>query len=83
MVGRGRERTGGIAADPHGQHAGFARCRDGGDGQSFCVYVPSETVAMTFVAADQDAARRRLQHLIEAVQPLPTGATPLSGASAG
>lgn len=58
-------------------------CRDSGDGQSFCVYVPSETVALTFIAADQDAARRRLQRLIDAVQPLPTGVSPLSGASSG
>lgn len=56
-------------------------CKDTTAGQLFCIYVPSTSVGLYFTGTDRAVVRRRLQHLIEIVQPLPTGITPLSGTS--
>lgn len=58
-------------------------CRDANARESFCIYAPSETVGLAFIAADRATARRRIERLIEVVAPLPTGVTPLAGAAAG
>lgn len=57
-------------------------CRDTTGGQLFCIYVPSTSVGLYFTGTDRAVVRRRLAHLIEVVQPLPIGVTPLSGTSA-
>ncbi len=57
-------------------------CKDTTAGQLFCIYVPSTSVGLYFTGTDRAVVRRRLEHLIEIVQPLPTGITPLSGTSA-
>lgn len=57
-------------------------CKDTMNGQLFCIYVPSTSVGLYFTGTDRTVVRRRLEHLIEIVQPLPTGVTPLSGTSA-
>lgn len=57
-------------------------CKDTMNGQLFCVYVPSTSVGLYFTGTDRAVVRRRLEHLIEIVQPLPNGLTPLSGTSA-
>lgn len=57
-------------------------CRRAADGQSFCIYVPSATVALYFTGPDRATARRRLERLMAVVEPLPMGVSPLSGASA-
>jgi|GEM_PF-3046622 len=57
-------------------------CKDTTGGQLFCIYVPSTSVGLYFTGTDGAVVRRRLEHLIEIVQPLPTGVTPLSGTSA-
>ncbi|HVF79393.1 MAG TPA: hypothetical protein VNA28_13940 [Solirubrobacteraceae bacterium] len=56
-------------------------CRDTRDGELYCIYVPSTSVGVFFTGTDRAIVRRRLEHLIETVQPLPTGITPLSGTS--
>ena len=56
-------------------------CRDTTAGQLFCVYVPSTSVGLYFTGTDRAVVRRRLEHLIEVVEPLPRGVTPLSGTS--
>lgn len=56
-------------------------CRDTSDGQLYCIYVPSSSVGLYFTGTDRGVVRRRLEHLIEIVSPLPTGITPLSGTS--
>lgn len=56
-------------------------CKDTTAGQLFCIYVPSTSVGLYFTGTDRAVVRRRLEHLIEIVQPLPTGITPLSGTS--
>jgi hypothetical protein len=56
-------------------------CRDTTAGQLFCVYVPSTSVGLYFTGTDRAVVRRRLEHLIEVVAPLPRGVTPLSGTS--
>jgi len=58
-------------------------CRDTTRGQLFCIYAPSVSVGMYFTGTDRALTRRRLEHLIEIVAPLPTGITPLSGAATG
>lgn len=57
-------------------------CRQTRPPELFCIYVPSSSVGLYFTGTDRAVVRRRLQHLIELVQPLPTGITPLSGTSA-
>jgi hypothetical protein len=57
-------------------------CRDTSDGELYCIYVPSSSVGLFFTGTDRAVVRRRLEHLIEIVAPLPTGITPLSGTSA-
>jgi hypothetical protein len=56
-------------------------CRDTIRGQLFCIYAPSVSVGLYFTGTDRALTRRRLEHLIEVVAPLPTGITPLSGAA--
>jgi len=56
-------------------------CRDTSEGQLYCVYVPSSSVGLYFTGTDRAVVRRRLEHLIDLVAPLPTGVTPLSGTS--
>jgi hypothetical protein len=56
-------------------------CRDTSAGQLYCVYVPSSSVGLYFTGTDRAVVRRRLQHLIELVAPLPTGITPMPGTS--
>lgn len=56
-------------------------CRDTHGGQLYCVYVPSTSVGLYFTGTDRAVVRRRLEHLMEVVAPLPTGITPLSGTS--
>jgi hypothetical protein len=56
-------------------------CRDTSKGQLYCVYVPSSSVGLYFTGTDRAVVRRRLEHLMELVAPLPTGITPLSGTS--
>jgi hypothetical protein len=56
-------------------------CRDTTAGQLYCIYVPSSTVGLYFTGTDRAVVRRRLEHLMEIVAPLPTGITPLSGTS--
>jgi hypothetical protein len=58
-------------------------CRDTIRGQLFCIYAPSVSVGLYFTGTDRAVTRRRLEHLIEVVAPLPTGITPLSGAATG
>jgi len=58
-------------------------CRDTTRGQLFCIYAPSVSVGLYFTGTDRALTRRRLEHLIEIVAPLPTGITPLSGAATG
>lgn len=57
-------------------------CRDTTRGQLYCIYVPSTSVGLYFTGTDRAVVRRRLEHLMEIVAPLPTGVTPLSGTSA-
>lgn len=57
-------------------------CRETQNGQLYCIYVPSTHVGLYFTGTDRAVVRRRLEHLIEIVQPLPTGLTPLSGSTA-
>ena len=57
-------------------------CRETTAPQLYCIYVPSPYVGLYFTGTQRDVVRRRLEHLIETVQPLPTGITPLSGTSA-
>ena len=57
-------------------------CRETRPPQLYCIYVPSAAVGLYFTGTDRAVVRRRLEHLIEIVQPLPTGITPLSGTSA-
>jgi len=59
------------------------RCRDTTAGQLYCIYAPSANVGLYFTGTDRAVTRRRLEHLIEIVAPLPTGITPLSGAATG
>ena len=56
-------------------------CRDTTGGQLYCIYVPSTSVGLYFTGTDRAVVRRRLEQLIEIVAPLPTGITPLPGAS--
>lgn len=56
-------------------------CRDTKRPELYCIYVPSGTVGMYFTGTDRAVTRRRLRHLIAAVERLPKGITPLSGAS--
>ena len=56
-------------------------CRDTSQGQLYCVDVPSSSVGLYFTGTDRAVVRRRLEHLMEIVAPLPTGVTPLSGTS--
>lgn len=56
-------------------------CRETRPPELYCIYVPSPSVGMYFTGTDRAVVRRRLEHLIEIVQPLPTGITPLSGTS--
>jgi hypothetical protein len=56
-------------------------CRDTSKGQLYCVYVPSSSVGLYFTGTDRAVVRRRLEHLMELVAPLPIGITPLSGTS--
>ena len=56
-------------------------CRDTSGGQLYCIYVPSTSVGLYFTGTDRATVRRRLEHLIEVVSPLPTGITPLAGTS--
>jgi hypothetical protein len=58
-------------------------CRDTTRGQLFCIYAPSVSVGLYFTGTNRALTRRRLEHLIEIVAPLPTGITPLSGAATG
>jgi hypothetical protein len=58
-------------------------CRDTIRNQLFCIYAPSVSVGLYFTGTDRAVTRRRLEHLIEIVAPLPTGITPLSGAATG
>ena len=55
-------------------------CKDTHAGQLYCLYVPSTSVGLYFTGTDRAVVRRRLEHLIEVVRPLPTGVTPISGA---
>lgn len=57
-------------------------CRTTKSPELYCIYVPSSSVGMYFTGTDRATVRRRLEHLIETVAPLPAGITPLSGASA-
>lgn len=57
-------------------------CRETRPPELYCIYVPSSSVGLYFTGTDRAVVRRRLEHLIEVVQPLPTGITPLSGTSA-
>ncbi|HEV2787179.1 MAG TPA: hypothetical protein VGV67_12355 [Solirubrobacteraceae bacterium] len=57
-------------------------CRATRPPQLYCIYVPSASVGLYFTGTDRAVVRRRLEHLIEIVQPLPTGITPLPGTSA-
>lgn len=57
-------------------------CRETRPPELYCIYVPSSSVGLYFTGTDRAVVRRRLEHLIEIVQPLPTGITPLSGTSA-
>ena len=57
-------------------------CRETRPPELYCIYVPSSSVGLYFTGTDRAVVRRRLEHLIEIVQPLPTGVTPLSGTSA-
>ena len=50
-------------------------------GELFCIYVPSTSVGLYFTGTDRAVTRRRLEHLMAMVAPLPTGITPLSGTS--
>ncbi len=56
-------------------------CRDTTAGQLYCIYVPTSSVGLYFTGTDRAVVRRRLEHLIEIVAPLPAGITPLSGPS--
>lgn len=56
-------------------------CRDTTASQLYCIYVPSPSVGLYFTGTDRAVVRRRLEHLMEVVAPLPTGITPLSGTS--
>jgi len=56
-------------------------CRDTSKGQLYCVYVPSSSVGLYFTGTDRRVVRRRLEHLMELVAPLPTGITPRAGTS--
>lgn len=58
-------------------------CRDTTAGQLYCIYAPSTSVGLYFTGTDRALTRRRLEHLIEIVAPLPTGITPLPGAATG
>lgn len=73
---------GGQIVNRAGRKPASVTCRRAADGQSFCIYVPSTTVALYFTGPDQAAARRRLERLMAVVEPLPMGVSPLSGASA-
>jgi hypothetical protein len=57
------------------------RCKDTARGELYCIYVPSSTVGLYFTGTDRAVVRRRLQHLMETVAPLPTGVTPFSKAA--
>ncbi|HWI08195.1 MAG TPA: hypothetical protein VNT54_11850 [Solirubrobacteraceae bacterium] len=57
-------------------------CRETTPPQLYCIYVPSSSVGLYFTGTDRAVVRRRLEQLIEIVQPLPNGITPLSGTSA-
>jgi len=57
-------------------------CRETQPPELYCIYVPSSSVGLYFTGTDRAVVRRRLERLIEIVQPLPTGITPLSGTSA-
>lgn len=57
-------------------------CRETTPPELYCIYVPSPWVGLYFTGTDRAVVRRRLEHLIEVVQRLPTGITPLSGTSA-
>lgn len=56
-------------------------CRDTSAGQLYCIYVPSSSVGLYFTGTDRGVVRRRLEHLIEIVAPLPPGITPLAETS--
>lgn len=57
-------------------------CRETQPPELYCIYVPSSSVGLYFTGTERAVVRRRLEQLIEIVQPLPTGITPLSGAAA-
>ena len=57
-------------------------CRETSPPQLYCIYVPNMHIGLYFTGTDRAVVRRRLEHLIEIVQTLPTGITPLSGTSA-
>ncbi len=52
-------------------------CRTTKPPELYCIYVPSSTLGMYFTGTDRAVVRRRLEHLMETVAPLPTGVTPL------
>lgn len=56
-------------------------CRDTTRGELYCIYVPSSTVGLYFTGTDRAVVRRRLQHLMQVVAPLPNGVTPFSKAA--
>ena len=57
-------------------------CRETRPPELYCIWVPSSSVGLYFTGTDRAVVRRRLEHMIEIVQPLPIGVTPLSGTSA-
>jgi len=56
-------------------------CRETTPEELYCIYVPSSTVGLYFTGTDRSVVRRRLQHLMETVAPLPNGMTPFSKAA--
>jgi hypothetical protein len=55
-------------------------CRDTNAGQLYCLYVPNSSVGLYFTGTDRAVVRRRLEHLMEVVRPLPAGISPIAGA---
>jgi hypothetical protein len=56
-------------------------CKDTNGGQLYCLYVPSTTVGLYFTGTNRAVVRRRLEHLMEMVRPLPTGISAIAGAA--
>jgi hypothetical protein len=56
-------------------------CKNTTRGELYCIYVPRPTVGLYFTGTDRAVVRRRLEHLMEVVEPLPTGITPFAFAA--